>query len=112
VYSTNGRLDRLEAVALVDAADRLHHPLDGADFGGRAVGEAARAARLEFLRLLGAGHCGSLKRSARVMGAGGVFLTHGRAGNNRAAWQARFQKAGAIGHPFGQAEVMRPGFSR
>src|SRR5262249_10810391 len=45
------RLDRVEAVALVDLADRLQHAARRGDLGRAAVGEAARQARPEFVRL-------------------------------------------------------------
>ncbi len=42
-------LDRLETIALVDAADARHHALGGADVGRRTVDKAARQARFWFL---------------------------------------------------------------
>ena len=42
------RLDRLEAVELVDLADRGQHAVRRGDLGGVAVGEAARQARLDL----------------------------------------------------------------
>ena len=53
-----GRLHRLEAVALVDRADLLHHAPRGRNLGRAAVGEPARQPRLEpvgFVGFLGHG---------------------------------------------------------
>ena len=47
------RLDRLEAVALEDLADRLQHAARRGDLGRAAIGQPARQARLEFVRLVG-----------------------------------------------------------
>ena len=46
------RFDRIEAVEFVDRTDLRHHRLGRADVVGRAVDEAARQARLEFLRFV------------------------------------------------------------
>src|SRR5262249_9272834 len=48
-----GRLHRLEAVALIDRADLLHHAPRRRDLGHAAVGETARQPRLELVGFVG-----------------------------------------------------------
>ncbi len=55
-------LDRLEAVELVNPPDRAEHGVDGGDFVGAAIGEAARQARFDVGRF--------------VVGGGGFVLRH------------------------------------
>ncbi len=47
------RLDRIEAVALIDGADRLDHAPRRRDFGRPAVGEPARQACLQLVGFFG-----------------------------------------------------------
>ena len=42
------RLERLEAIELIDLADDVEHPAGGGEFAGLAVGEPARRARFNF----------------------------------------------------------------
>ena len=72
------RLHRLEAVALVDRADRRDHLLGGADIGGAAVGEAARQARLDqgLVGRHGDIQTGVRERPGNVSAASGVGLPH------------------------------------
>ena len=92
MYSTNGVSHRLEAVALVDRLDLLHHPLDGADILRPAIGEAARQFRA---RACSASSGRPWSRTAGLRRqkcerrpidprAGAGLLDHGAAGNNRA----------------------------
>ena len=47
------RLDRLEAVALIDLADLREHPFGRRDVGGAPVGEAARQAGFQAVGFVG-----------------------------------------------------------
>ncbi len=60
------RFDRLEAIALIDRADFIHHRACGIDRGRAAIFQPARQARLQLLRFFGFFcHFGS-KRLRRV----------------------------------------------
>ena len=65
VFDQRG-LDRLEAVALVDAADARHHALGGADVRRRAVDQPARQPGLRFLVV--ACHCARFLSHRRESG--------------------------------------------
>src|SRR5262249_27808316 len=72
-----GRLDRLEAVALVDRADRLDHAARGGDRGRAAVGKTARQPRLEAVGLC------FFAQSGRSGTLGGWYPTPDKAASRR-----------------------------
>src|SRR5262249_26257325 len=91
------RLHRLEAIALVDRADLLHHAPRRRDLSDAAVGEPARQPRLELVGFIG------------FLGHGRSIITRRRVGSSRPAQrQGNVQRECAAGVGKGVSGVNMP----